>query len=85
MARKGQRIPVRIGATLETIEKHLKEQDKEINRSEWLAFVVFGASIALSGAFLIVSRYNDIVAYAFIVLYGLALAVYGWVRGSKIK
>jgi hypothetical protein len=85
MARKGRRIPIRIGATLETIEEHLKEQDKEIRRGEWLAFVVFGSSIALSGFFLIVSKYADIWAYAFIVLYGLAMALIGRARGLKIK
>lgn len=84
MARKGQRIPVRIGAILETIEEHLKEQDRETKRNEWLAFIVFGVSIALSGAFLIVSRCADMVAYVFIVLYGLALAFYGLRRALKV-
>jgi uncharacterized membrane protein YidH (DUF202 family) len=84
MARTSQKTPTKRGVTLEAIEAHLKEQDRETKRNEWLAFIVFGVSIALSGAFLIVSRCADMVAYVFIVLYGLALAFYGLRRALKV-
>jgi hypothetical protein len=86
MANTSRRIPVRIGATLETIEEHLKEQDKESKRGAWLVFAGFGASISLMGASLWISKSTtDIVAYAFLILYGLALMVYALKRVSKIK
>ncbi|GAG41320.1 unnamed protein product, partial [marine sediment metagenome] len=83
MARTGKRAPTRRRATLKTIEEHLKEQGKEIKRGEWLAFVIFGSSIALSGLFLMASKFGDMWAYAIVLLYGLAMAFYGLVRKSK--
>ncbi|MCX6009790.1 MAG: hypothetical protein NTW48_07150 [Chloroflexi bacterium] len=81
MAHTGRRIPVRIGATLETIEEHLKEQDREAKRRRWVAFVAVGLSVMVAGASLLLGKY---VGYI-LLLYGFAMMLYGIARASKIK
>ena len=81
MARKGQRIPVRIGATLEMIEEHLKEQGRGTKVGRWVAFVALGLSVMVVGVPLLLGKNFGY----FLLPYGFMMMLYGIVRASKIK
>ncbi|MBM3142676.1 MAG: hypothetical protein FJ005_06480 [Chloroflexi bacterium] len=86
MARTGRRIPIRIGATLETVEEHLKEQDKEMQQSIWLTFAAFGGSVALLGVAVWLGSITSITVldYAVLIALGVAFMIVAFVQSSRI-
>jgi hypothetical protein len=86
MTNTGRRIPVRIGATLETIEEHLKEQDKEAQQSIWLTFAAFGGSVALLGIAVWLGSITNITVldYAPLIALGIAFMIIALVQSSRI-
>lgn len=68
MARKVKRVPTRRGVTLETIEEHLKEQDKEAQKSIWLTFAAFGVAVALLGVAVWLGSIPNVTILSYVVL-----------------
>lgn len=86
MARKGQRAPTRREVTLETIEEHLKEQDKEAQKSIWLTFAAFGVSVVLLGVAVWLGSIPNVTILNYVVLIalGVVLMAAALVQSSKI-
>ena len=81
MARKGQVTPARRKITLETIEGHLKEQDREARRRRWVAFVGLGLSVMIAGVPLLLGA-----SFGYVLLgYGFLMMLVGIVQASTIK
>ena len=72
--------------SIETIEEHLAQQDKESQRMVWLGFATFGVSISLLGIGLwLGSLTSDIVTYIFLIILGIAIMIFARQRVLRIK
>jgi hypothetical protein len=97
MARRGQVAPTRKKVTLETIEEHLKEQDRETKRGQWVPFIPLGISVILAGLIPLFIKWvaspwagvwafiSDGLVYVILILSGLAMIVYGAIKVVKVK
>jgi hypothetical protein len=86
VARKGQKASTRREVTLEKIEEHLKEQDKEARQSIWLTFAAFGGSVALLGVAVWLGSITNVTVldYAVLITLGVVLMVTALVQSSRI-
>lgn len=72
--------------SFETIEEHLKRQDKEIERSTLATLIAFGGTVVFVGGALLYERFTKITILdpVFFIVLGSALVWIGWRWASKI-
>lgn len=86
MTSRGEKTPVKKAVSLERIEEHLDEQDKETQGMAWFSFAIFGAAISLVGIGLwFGSLTTAIVNYVFLIVLGIAIMIFARRRVIGIR
>jgi len=67
--------------TLKDIEEHLKQQDNEMKKSNWLTFAAFGAAVALVGLSLAIVEDRF---YYWVVAIGVVVMVMSYIKAKRI-